>query len=170
MQKILIAIGVVILVIIGGVFISFQSPASSGVSQGNQEQVGASSYDQYGTDEDSDSTDMDDYSDDAVTTQINTQVSTQVSKSTVTPKPAPTKPSGITMAIVGTHDTASSCWTVVNGSVYDITAWISRHPGGSGAIVSMCGKDASAAFGDQHGGQRRPEQELASFKIGVLAQ
>jgi cytochrome b involved in lipid metabolism len=70
------------------------------------------------------------------------------------------------MTDVAKHNSASSCWTVVNGSVYDVTSWINRHPGGAGAILSMCGTDASNAFDDQHGGQRRPEQELASFFIG----
>jgi hypothetical protein len=32
----------------------------------------------------------------------------------------------------------------------------------------MCGVDASSAFDAQHSGQRRPEQEFASFKIGAL--
>lgn len=84
-----------------------------------------------------------------------------------------TPPSGsvttaYTMADVKLHNTQSNCWTVVNGSVYNVTSWISKHPGGSSAIVGMCGVDASAAFSGQHGGQSRPASELASFKIGVL--
>jgi len=73
-----------------------------------------------------------------------------------------------TLSEVATHKTSSSCWTVVRNDVYDVTSWISQHPGGSGAIVSMCGVDATAAFEGQHGGQRRPENELTSFKIGLL--
>ncbi|MCE9585052.1 cytochrome b5 domain-containing protein [Candidatus Nomurabacteria bacterium] len=73
-----------------------------------------------------------------------------------------------TMVDVQKHNSQSSCWTAINGAVYDVTSWISQHPGGAGAILSLCGKDGSSAFNDQHGGQRRPEQELASFKIGVL--
>jgi cytochrome b involved in lipid metabolism len=53
--------------------------------------------------------------------------------------------------------------------VYDLTAWISKHPGGERAILSICGKDGSAAFNDQHGGQRRPANELSGFKIGTIA-
>ena len=75
-----------------------------------------------------------------------------------------------TMANVAKHNSASSCWTTINGGVYDVTAWINQHPGGRQAILSLCGTDGSAAFNDQHGGQRRPESELASFKIGTLAQ
>lgn len=73
-----------------------------------------------------------------------------------------------TMAEVQKHNSASSCYTAVNGSVYDVTAWISKHPGGAKAITSMCGKDASDAFDKKHGGQARPESELASYKIGTV--
>lgn len=89
-------------------------------------------------------------------------------ESTVTPTPkAPSQT--YTMAIVATHKTKTDCWTVVNGSVYDVTSWINKHPGGAQAILSLCGKDGSTAFSDQHGGQRKPEQELASFLIGTLS-
>lgn len=73
-----------------------------------------------------------------------------------------------TRADVALHKTQADCWTAVDGSVYDVSAWIAQHPGGAGTIISMCGTDGSAAFGGQHGGQRRPATELASFKIGTL--
>jgi cytochrome b involved in lipid metabolism len=87
---------------------------------------------------------------------------------TKVPTTNPTTPNSYTMATVATHNTSSNCWTAVNGSVYNVTSWISQHPGGAGAILGMCGVDASSAFDAQHGGQRRPESELASFKIGTL--
>jgi cytochrome b involved in lipid metabolism len=83
--------------------------------------------------------------------------------------PVPTV-SGITMAVVAQHSTATSCYTVIRGSVYDLTSWIAKHPGGRDAILSICGKDGSALFVDQHGGSTRQESQLATFKIGVLAQ
>lgn len=95
--------------------------------------------------------------------------------STTTPTPAPTPSNGTSgtvkayaMSEVAVHKDASSCWTVVNGSVYDLTSWIGKHPGGSVVITLLCGRDGSSEFSDQHGGQRRPEQELAGFKIGTL--
>ncbi|MEI7709620.1 MAG: cytochrome b5 domain-containing protein [bacterium] len=45
---------------------------------------------------------------------------------------------------------------------------MSAHPGGSQAILYLCGIDGTKAFNDQHGGQARPERELASFVIGKL--
>jgi len=73
-----------------------------------------------------------------------------------------------TLAQVATHSNSKSCWTTINGGVYDVTSWISQHPGGEQAILSICGIDGSTAFNNQHGGQSRPESELASFKIGTL--
>ncbi len=75
---------------------------------------------------------------------------------------------GLTISEVAKHNSAASCYTIVNGSVYDVTSWISKHPGGQGAIKGMCGVDASADFNGQHSGDRRPENELAGFKLGAL--
>ena len=83
---------------------------------------------------------------------------------------APAAPAGaITMADVAKHNSASDCWSAVSGNVYDLTAWISQHPGGSGSIVGMCGVDGTAGFDGQHAGQARPAQELASFLVGPLS-
>jgi cytochrome b involved in lipid metabolism len=76
------------------------------------------------------------------------------------------QPSGYTMAEVAKHNSASSCWTAINGKVYDVTNWISQHPGGQQAILSICGLDGSAAFNNQHSGQSRPANELTAFYIG----
>lgn len=93
------------------------------------------------------------------------------SVTTTTPPPvkAPSGPATYTISDVAGHSDQNSCWTVVNGSVYDLTKFIFMHPGGSGAILRMCGVDATASFENQHGGQSRPESELASLKIGILA-
>ncbi|HVM91152.1 MAG TPA: cytochrome b5-like heme/steroid binding domain-containing protein [Verrucomicrobiae bacterium] len=80
------------------------------------------------------------------------------------------KTGSYTMADVQKHNSGSSCWTAINGNVYDVTNWINQHPGGPDAILSLCGTDGSSAFNGQHGGQGRPESELATFKIGTLTQ
>ena len=72
------------------------------------------------------------------------------------------------MTEVATHNNKSDCWTTINGGVYNVTSWISQHPGGEQAIIGLCGIDGSGAFNGQHGGQSRPESELATFKIGTL--
>ncbi|MDB5264846.1 MAG: conserved rane protein of unknown function [Parcubacteria group bacterium] len=93
-------------------------------------------------------------------------------KQPVTATPEETTPpvtSGYTSVQVAAHADASSCWTTIGGKVYDLTLWVKQHPGGSRAILSLCGHDGTAAFEREHGGQARPEQELASFFIGNLS-
>lgn len=75
-----------------------------------------------------------------------------------------------TLTQVAAHKDASSCWSAVNGNVYDLTAWISQHPGGERAILGICGKDGSAAFNKQHGDAKKQADILATFKIGSLSQ
>ena len=74
----------------------------------------------------------------------------------------------ITMADVATHNSPSDCWSAIDGKVYNLTSWISRHPGGPSVIKGLCGKDGSAGFNGQHQGQRRPADELARFLVGDL--
>jgi cytochrome b involved in lipid metabolism len=98
--------------------------------------------------------------------------STPSDTSSSTPISSSTGSTGVksyTLGEVGTHKNATSCWSAINGNVYDLTQWISQHPGGEQAILSICGKDGSAAFNGQHGGMQKQAQILATFKIGVLA-
>jgi hypothetical protein len=84
-----------------------------------------------------------------------------------TPTPTPTKV-GYTMAQVRANNTAANCWAVINDSVYDLTNWIKSHPGGSGAIVGLCGTDGSSSFSVKHGNQSRPAAQLSSYRLGPL--
>ena len=70
---------------------------------------------------------------------------------------------------VAMHANRKSCWTTIDGKVYDLTSFISRHPGGPFRILRLCGKDGSVAFNAQHGGRARPANELSSLYIGDLA-
>jgi uncharacterized membrane protein len=92
-------------------------------------------------------------------------------------KPAPTKSespaankAGITMTEISQHGDSKSCWSAIDGSVYDLTDWIGKHPGGAAVIKAICGKDGSAAFNGQHAGQKRPADFLAAYRIGDLGQ
>lgn len=79
-------------------------------------------------------------------------------------------PSSFSFEDVAMHADTSSCWTAINGNVYDLTNWISKHPGGPDKIVAICGIDGSSAFNGQHGEAMRPNKELAEFLIGSLTQ
>jgi hypothetical protein len=75
---------------------------------------------------------------------------------------------GYTMAQVKANNSAKSCWAVVDDYVYDLTKWINSHPGGPGAIVSLCGTDATTSFKAQHQNQAKPAVRLDSYKLGPL--
>ena len=74
------------------------------------------------------------------------------------------------MTEVASHNTPENCYTAVRGDVYNLTAWITAHPGGEKAILKLCGIDGTAAFEGKHGGQPKQEETLESFKIGKLAE
>lgn len=44
------------------------------------------------------------------------------------------------------HDKAENPWFVVNGEVYDGTAFLEGHPGGAQSIISAAGLDATDEF------------------------
>ena len=91
------------------------------------------------------------------------------SKSAETSKSAAPASTGYTMERVKANGTTSSCWAVISGNVYDLTKWIGSHPGGSGAIASLCGTDGTSEFLAMHRGQNKPEARLAGYLLGPLA-
>lgn len=69
---------------------------------------------------------------------------------------------------VAQHSSTDDCWASVDGKVYDLTEWVSEHPGGPDAIGGLCGTDATEAFHGQHGDAPDPNEALAGFEIGTL--
>jgi cytochrome b involved in lipid metabolism len=70
---------------------------------------------------------------------------------------------------VATHNTAADCWTTINGKVYNLTRYVTKHPGGVSKITALCGADGTAAFTGQHGSSGSPAKKLATYRIGTLA-
>lgn len=73
-----------------------------------------------------------------------------------------------TLQDVQTHATSWSCRAIIKNQVYDLTARSSQHPGWADKILAICGKDATLAFENQHGGKNKPEMKLEDFYIGNL--
>ena len=90
-------------------------------------------------------------------------------KPSVTPTVAATVAASYTMAQVSANKSAAKCWSVINGDVYDLTKWISAHPGGAGAILSLCGTDGTQDFNAMHRSQGRPISVLGNYLLGPLA-
>jgi len=104
----------------------------------------------------------------SVTSQTNTQTPTATdSNSSLT---AMTKT--YTSAEVAAHNSDSDCWVIVNDKVYNVTAYIPRHPGGSQQIIKVCGQDATTAF-ETKGEKGMPhsskaQQMLETMLVGDL--
>ena len=90
---------------------------------------------------------------------------TQASEPTPTPEETV---NGYSLTQVSERNSAAECWVVIDGGVYDLTQWIRSHPGGSGAILNLCGKDGTASFSSQHGGQARPPSTLDGYYLAPL--
>lgn len=100
-------------------------------------------------------------------TQDAEPVETQAPEQTPAPEPEPEPvESKYSMTNIAKNDSTSSCWAAISGKAYDLTAWISRHPGGAGAIVSICGTDATSVFQGKHGGQSGPASSLSIYLLG----
>ena len=76
----------------------------------------------------------------------------------------------INISDVALHKTPEDCRTAINGTVYDVTAFFGKHPGGDKNLFRVCGIDATEVFNRQHGNNGQAKNTLAGFEIGTLAQ
>ena len=76
-------------------------------------------------------------------------------------------PRVITLTELNNHNTATDCWIAVHGKVYDVTKFLSNHPGGGEVIASLAGSETAADFEDvgHSDGARNQATELF---VGVL--
>lgn len=77
-----------------------------------------------------------------------------------------------TMDEVATHNSADNCWLVIESNVYNVTSFISNHPGGE-AILEGCGQDATTLFNTRPMGSGTPHSDdaratLETYLIGTL--
>jgi len=96
---------------------------------------------------------------------VETQAPTQTQEPAPAPEPEPVE-SKYSMANIAKNNSTSSCWAAISGKAYNLTDWISSHPGGAGAIVSICGTDATSVFQGRHGGQSGPASSLSAYLLG----
>lgn len=73
----------------------------------------------------------------------------------------------IRMDEVKKHTTRQSLWMVMDDKVYDITDYVSEHPGGEAVLIEEAGTDATEAFEDVgHSSDARIDRD--AFYIGDL--
>ncbi|HMS30769.1 MAG TPA: cytochrome b5-like heme/steroid binding domain-containing protein [Candidatus Saccharibacteria bacterium] len=83
----------------------------------------------------------------------------------------------LTSLAVAKHDSKDDCWTIIDGSVYDLTSYINNHPGGS-QILKACGTDGTKLFQQRmNGGEKvgsgtphssSAQRQLKELRIGEL--
>jgi cytochrome b involved in lipid metabolism len=73
-----------------------------------------------------------------------------------------------TLDQVAMHKTQTDCWTAINGKVYNLTPFVTKHPGGVDNIIKVCGIDGTTLFANQHDSQKNPNTALSMMQIGVL--
>ncbi|RKP12228.1 FMN-dependent dehydrogenase-domain-containing protein [Piptocephalis cylindrospora] len=54
------------------------------------------------------------------------------------------------MEDVASHATKEDCWVILHDRIYDLTHFLSRHPGGAAVILKVAGRDGTAAFAAIH--------------------
>ena len=79
-----------------------------------------------------------------------------------------TRINNYSLSEVQTHNSKDSCWTTVEGKIYNITPFVSNHPGGERNIMKVCGIDGSEIFGDKHGNNNQAKETLKEYYIGEL--
>ena len=98
---------------------------------------------------------------------------------TASQSPTPTKsatPSAssgltkLTLEEVMKHDSSTSCWSIIYGNVFNLTKWITKHPGGADKIRAICGKDGTNSFERQHTGDGGASNQLSAYFIGKLGE
>lgn len=57
---------------------------------------------------------------------------------------------GVSVESMVTHNDAMDCWMELHGNIYDLTAFIPRHPGGPDYVTSHCGTNATEAWDMEH--------------------
>ncbi|KAF5374785.1 hypothetical protein D9758_000147 [Tetrapyrgos nigripes] len=55
-----------------------------------------------------------------------------------------------TLEQVAEHNSPSSCWVIINDRVYDVSDFLSEHPGGANIILKYAGRDATLAYEPIH--------------------
>ena len=71
---------------------------------------------------------------------------------------------------VAVHRTASDCWVIVHGHVYDVTAFLPEHPGGVSALSKpgRAGQDVTSHF-ERIGHSAAARGRLAGMRVGRLS-
>ena len=79
--------------------------------------------------------------------------------------------SRLTLDAVAIHNTQEDCWMAIEGKVYDLTAYLDRHPTPPEILLPYCGTDATKGmrtkgYGNDH--SQFAWGMLEKYHIGAL--
>jgi len=99
---------------------------------------------------------------------------TQTNINATSTQPESTTTRTVTAAEVAAHNAMNDCWMIIDGKVYDLTPFISMHPGGPATISQYCGKDGSAGYATKDKPNPQPHSAradalLPQYLVGNLA-
>jgi cytochrome b involved in lipid metabolism len=72
-----------------------------------------------------------------------------------------------TLTEVQTHNTLESAWITCGNTIYDVTPYITNHPGGSSSILNKSGGVVDCTR-DLHFHSKRAQREWKRYKVGIL--
>jgi len=79
----------------------------------------------------------------------------------------------ITLEALASHDNEQDCWIAVEGLVYDITAYVPKHPVPPAILLAWCGKEATEGMRTKgYGRDHSPAawEMLDAYLVGPLAE
>lgn len=74
----------------------------------------------------------------------------------------------LTRRVVSHHNTANDAWVIHNGGVYDVTLFLSSHPGGEEVLQEHLGSDISDRMNGTHQHSDFAYNLLSKYRIGTL--
>ena len=69
------------------------------------------------------------------------------------------------------HNNADDCWMIIDGQVYDLSAYVPQHPSDPAIFTPWCGKEATEAYRTKTKGRPHSpyaDSLLPEFQIGAL--
>ena len=70
------------------------------------------------------------------------------------------------MEAVQAHNKKGDCWIVIDGKVYDVTQWMSKHPGGEAVLLQRAGTDCSEPFAAARHSDKTINEMLPKLAVG----
>ncbi|KAM0731032.1 Cytochrome b5 [Formica fusca] len=68
---------------------------------------------------------------------------------------------------VALHDHSQDLWIIIHGSVYNLTSFLTEHPGGEEVLLGLAGQDGTECF-DSIGHSDEAKQLREKYKIGEV--